>query len=68
MATGPLRFTVLPESFAICRLDPGASVPAWAGISLMVVCTYDTDYLLVRNADLDRTIGSLENSGFGIGR
>ena len=129
MATAPLRFTVLPQSFAVCRLDPAVRVPAWAGtgpfvsitrtadelsvicpeaavpdgtvaaagwrclklegpfdfsvtglvasfstalaragISLMVVCTYDTDYLLVRNADLDRAIASLEKNGCRIGR
>ncbi len=120
---------MLPQSFAVCRLDPAACVPAWAGagpfvsitrtadelsvicpeaavpdgivaasgwrclklegpfdfsvtglvasfstalaragISLMVVCTYDTDYLLVRNADLDRAIASLEKDGCRIGR
>jgi hypothetical protein len=59
---------VLPESYAVCRLDPGASVPARAGISLIVVCTYDTDYLLVRNPDLDRAIASLETIGCRIGQ
>ena len=38
------------------------------GISLMVVCTYDTDYLLVRSPDLDRTIASLERSGHRVRR
>ncbi len=129
MGTAPLTFTLSPERFAVCRLDPGTPVPAWAGtapfssitrtadelsvicpeaavpagistatgwrclklegpfdfsvtglvasfstalaragISLMVVCTYDTDYLLVRGPDLDRAIASLERDGFRIGR
>jgi hypothetical protein len=120
---------LLPEAFAVCRLDPAAPVPPWAGahpfssitrtadelsvvcpesavpggvqaaggwrclklegpfdfsvtglvasfstalaragISLMVVCTYDTDYLLVRLADLDRAIASLEENGYRIRR
>jgi len=37
-------------------------------VSLMVVCTYDTDYLLVRDFDLDRAIGSLEKGGYRIRR
>jgi hypothetical protein len=41
---------------------------ARAGISLMVVCTYDTDYLLVRSPDLDRTIACLEKGGYRIRR
>jgi len=124
-----LRFALLPGEFAVCRLDPAAPVPPWAGagpfssitrtadelsvvcpessvpggvqaaggwrclklegpfdfsvtglvaafstalaragISLMVLCTYDTDYLLVRGPDLDRAITSLESDGFRIGR
>ena len=129
MDTARLRFALLPEEFAVCRLDPAAAVPPWAGagpfssitrtadelsvvcpessvpggvqaargwrclklegpfdfsvtglvaafstalaragISLMVICTYDTDYLLVRGPDLDRAIASLERDGFRIGR
>ena len=41
---------------------------AGAGISLMVGCTYDTDYLLVRGDDLGRAIAALERGGFRIGR
>ena len=128
MGTASLTFTLSPETFAGCRLDAAAPLPAWAGtgpfssitrtadelsvicpeaavpagiraaggwrclklegpfdfsvtglvasfstalaragISLMVVCTYDTDYLLVRGPDLDRAIASLERDGFEIG-
>jgi len=129
VGTRHLTFTLLPEVLAVCRLDPAAPVPTWAGagtfssitrtadelsvvcsesavpggvqaalgwrclklegpfdfsvtglvasfstslaragISLMAVCTYDTDYLLVRLADLDRAIASLEENGYRIRR
>ncbi len=45
-----------------------ARLLADAGVSLMVVCTYDTDYLLVRDSDLDRAIGCLEGGGHRIRR
>ncbi len=116
---------VLPDRFAICRLDPALPVPAWvfdaasfvtitrtpeelslvvleeivpagivterpyralklkgplsftlvgilaaltasvarAGISLFAISTYDTDYLFVRETDLDRTIDQLALDG-----
>ena len=59
---GPFEFSVtgLVASFARLLAD--------AGVSLMVVCTYDTDYLLVRDSDLDRAIGCLEKGGYGIRR
>ena len=59
---GPFDFSVtgLVASFS------GAL--AGVGISLMVVCTYDTDYLLVRSHDLDRAIATLEAGGYRIRR
>jgi uncharacterized protein len=59
---GPFDFSVtgLVASFASALADDG--------ISLMLVCTYDTDYLLVRSPDLDRAIASLERSGYSIRR
>ena len=59
---GPFDFseTGLVASFARLLAD--------AGVSLMVVCTYDTDYLLVRDFDLDRAIESLEAGGYRIRR
>ena len=59
---GPFDFSVtgLVSSFS--------GLLAEAGISLMVICTYDTDYLLVRNPDLDRAIASLEKGGYWIRR
>ena len=35
-----------------------------ANISVFVISTFDTDYLLVRKADLDRTIEALEEKGY----
>ena len=59
---GPFDFSVigLVASFS------GAL--AGAGIGLMVVCAYDTDYLLVRSPDLDRAIATLEAGGYRIRR
>ena len=59
---GPFDFSVtgLVASFSAALAD--------AGISLMVVCTYDTDYLLVQGPDLDRTLAALEAGGYRIER
>jgi len=123
-----LSLDPLPGAFAICRLEPDASLPAWAaggplwsvtrtatelsvvcglanvpadvrgdgpwralmvrgpldltltgvlaslaaplasaGIGLLAVSTYDTDYLLVREADLDRAVRTLQQAGHRIG-
>ncbi len=119
-----LTLSVLPQTFAVCRLDPAAEIPAallssgfvsitrtadelslvlpeeavpgtwraergWrclkvqgpldfaltgilaelstplaqAGISIFALSTYDTDYLLVRAADLDRAVRVLAGHG-----
>ena len=124
-----LVFTILPETYAVCRLDPAAGVPVWAGsgpftsvtrtaeelsvicpetvvpadtlraagwrclklegpfdfnvtglvasfsialaraaISIVVVCTYDTDYLLVRQTDLERAAATLVEIGHSVRR
>lgn len=52
MATRPLRFSVLPGRFAVCRLERDAPVPPWAtgdalvsvtrtGEELSIVCVED---------------------------
>ena len=124
-----LTITVHPEVFAICRLEPEAEVPQWAGgeafltisrtktelsivceearvppeihaerrrrlmqiagtlafsltgilaavavplaeaqISIFGVSTYDTDYVLVADADLEHAISVLESAGHVIQR
>ncbi len=119
-----MKLTALPETFAICRLDPGTALPAWlaecaffsvtrtpeelsivcveaavpkeikgergwrgfkvagplafsltgvlaslagplaeAGISLFVVSTYETDYLLVKEVRFEEAGRVLEAAG-----
>lgn len=58
-----------PYDFSVSGLVASFSTTlARAGIGLMVVCTYDTDYLLVRRTDLDRSIAELRTSGCTIER
>lgn len=121
--THQLTLTILPDTFAVCRLDAGAAVPAWAtssffsitrshdelsvvceqaivpdgvrcerdwrcvqvvgpipfstvgvlasivqplaeaGISVFAVSTFDTDYLLVKAADLAQAINAWRRCG-----
>ena len=45
----------------------GLAMPlAVAGISIFAVSTYDTDYVLVRNHDLDRAVRVLRDAGHHI--
>jgi hypothetical protein len=121
---GSLPLSVLPQRFAICRLDPGDMIPDWlshqpfwavtrtdeelsvvlpeesvpagwkgekgwrcfkvlgpldfgltgivaslatplaeAGISIFAISTYDTDYILVRDEDLDKAKNVLAECG-----
>jgi len=53
-----------PLDFALTGILAALSVPlAEAGISIFALSTYDTDYLLVRAADLDRAISILAERG-----
>jgi hypothetical protein len=54
---GPLDFSLIGVVAAL------AGVLAAASISIFVVSTYDTDYLLVRAADLDRAVAALRDAG-----
>ena len=125
-----MDLTLLPETFAICRLASGEALPTWAagsagllsitrtaeelsivceaaaapegitasrgwrclrvagpldfaltgvlaalaaplaeaGVSIFAVSTYDTDYLLVREAQLESALAALEQSGQSIAR
>lgn len=45
-----------------------ASPLAEAQISIFAVSTYDTDYLLIRDSDLNRAVAALENAGHTVKR
>ena len=56
---GPLDFNMVGVIAAI-------SAPlALAGIPIFVISTFDTDYLLVKEDHLERSIGLLEHQGHG---
>jgi hypothetical protein len=57
---GPLDFNSTGVLAAL------ATPLAAAGISLFAVSTYDTDYVLVRNDDLDRAVRALREVGHNI--
>jgi hypothetical protein len=54
---GPLDFGLVGVVAAL------SAVLASAAISIFVVSTYDTDFVLVRGADLDRAGGALRAAG-----
>jgi uncharacterized protein len=57
---GPLDFGLVGVVAAL------SAVLASAAISIFVVSTYDTDYLLVRGADLDRAAAALRAAGHAV--
>lgn len=57
---GPVPFTV------VGLMAPLAQALAEAGISLLPIGTYDTDYLLVQEADVPGAIDALRAAGFRI--
>ena len=130
MPSNRFPLTLLPEAFAVCRLDPAEQAPAWvleaggpfasvtrtddelsvvcveedvpdtatkvergfrayklqgpvpfstvgvvsgltkplaeAGISVFVVSTFDTDYLLVKDSSVKRASHLLDKAGFSV--
>lgn len=54
---GPLDFAMTGVAAAL------ASPLAAAGISILLIATYDTDYLLVREDDFDRARAALRAAG-----
>lgn len=122
-----LSFIVVPERFAVCRLNHNAPIPAWAsagtifsitrtadelsivcpqslvpgaircergwrclrvvgtmefsmvgvvaslsrplaeaGIGIFVISTFDTDYLLVKENDLEKAVAALRSAGHSV--
>jgi hypothetical protein len=56
-----------PLDFSITGVLAGLATPlAAAGISIFAISTYDTDYVLVRNDDLDRAVRALRDAGHNI--
>jgi uncharacterized protein len=54
---GPLDFNMIGVVAAL------SAALAAASISIFVMSTYDTDYLFVRDVDLDRAVASLRAAG-----
>jgi hypothetical protein len=56
-----------PIPFEMTGVASALTAPLAAdGISVFVVATFDTDYLLVRSADLDRALSALRSSGHAV--
>lgn len=56
-----------PLDFNMTGVLAGLAAPlAIAGISLFAISTYDTDYVLVRNDDLDGAVRALRQAGHTI--
>ena len=54
-----------PLDFSLTGILAALATPlAENGISIFAVSTFDTDYLLVRGADLQRAVGTLAAAGF----
>jgi hypothetical protein len=68
-AEGPWRVLAVrgPLDFNITGVLAALAAPlATAGISIFAVSTYDTDYLLVRDGELDRAVRALREAGHTI--
>lgn len=54
-----------PLEFAMIGVLASIAVPlAHAGVSIFVLSTFDTDYVLVKEDALDRAVGALNQAGF----
>ena len=60
--SGELDFSLIGILAGITR------VLADRGIGVFAVSTYNTDYILTKEADFDSAIGALEQSGYSVGR
>jgi hypothetical protein len=58
-----------PLGFGMTGVLASLAVPlASCGVSIFVVSTYDTDYLLVQERDLERGVDALERAGHAVAR
>ena len=60
MVKGPLDFNLVGLIAGL------SSTLADSGVSIFALSTYDTDYVMVKDADLDRALAVLRDSGWGI--
>ena len=61
MVKGPLDFSL------VGILAELAGVLAGAGVSIFAISTFDTDYLLVKSADLEAALAALRKAGHRVG-
>ncbi len=58
-----------PLGFGMTGLLASLAAPlASSGVSIFVVSTYDTDYLMVQQRDLERAVAALERAGHSLER
>ena len=58
-----------PLAFELTGVLAGISAPlAAAGVPIFVVSTFDTDYVLVQSAHLERAVAALEGAGHRVER
>lgn len=58
-----------PLAFELTGIVAGISAPlAAAGVPIFVVSTFDTDYVLVPRANLERAVAALEGAGHRVER
>ena len=56
-----------PIPFGVTGVVSGLTAPlAAAGVGVFVLSTFDTDYLLVKDADLAKAMAALAAAGFGL--
>jgi hypothetical protein len=58
-----------PLGFGVTGILASVAAPlAGSGVSIFVVSTFDTDYLLVQQRDLERAVHALERAGHTVDR
>jgi hypothetical protein len=66
LCEGPWRILTVrgPLDFALTGVVASLAAPlADAGVSIFAISTYDTDYILVRSAIVDRAVEALRGAG-----